>query len=120
MKRIKRQIKSLIICFLIMVLGLILLKFAPMKVFGEDILFDASMHLTFTIFILYVVWYFIDQNKKWRIPYLIFSALIIVIVAVDRVLNNAHNEIGLLLALILSCLAILISKWDYFKGKVSF
>ena len=120
MKRIKRQIKSLIICFLIMAFGLIILKFIPMNIFGENILFDASMHITLTIFILYVVWYFIDQNRKWRISYLIFSALVIAIVAADRVLKNAHNEIGLLLAIILSCLAIIISRWDYFKGKLEF
>ncbi len=120
MKKTKKQLVSLIICLLIMTLGLILLKFIPMKIFGREILFDASMHITAAVFTLYVIWYFVDQNIKWKIPYLIFSALVITIVAINRILNNAHNDIGLLMGLILSCLAIITSRWDYFRGKLKF
>jgi hypothetical protein len=36
--------------------GLILLKYFPMSVWGEDILYDASGHIAIAVFILYVLW----------------------------------------------------------------
>jgi hypothetical protein len=115
-----RKIKSLVIAAAIMALGLLLLKFAPMGIWGNDILFDASMHLTITIFVLYVLWYFIDQNRGWRIPFFIFSLVVIAIVSLQRIVAGAHDDVGLLLGLAISVFAIIVSKWNYFAKRLSF
>jgi hypothetical protein len=114
------KILSLVIAAVIMVLGLILFKFTPMEIFGRDILFDASMHLTITIFVLYFFWYFIDQNKGWRIPYFILAVAVVIIVSVQRILADAHNDIGLLAGFVISIIAIIVSRWKYFHNKFAF
>ena len=48
-----QKIKNIIFTGLIMILGLILLKYIPMYIWGKNILFDASAHLTITFFIIY-------------------------------------------------------------------
>lgn len=116
----KRKIWSLVIAAAIMAVGLILFKLMLMEIFGRNILFDASMHLTIAMFILYVGWYFIDQNKSWRVPYFIFSLAVITIISVQRVLVNAHNDVGLLGGFLLSIVAIIISRWHYFHNKFEF
>ncbi len=117
---VKRKILSLLIAAIVMAIGILLFKYAPMSVFGRDILFDASLHLTLAIFALYVVWYFIDQNKSWRIPYFVFSLAVVVIVSVQRILVDAHNDIGLLAGFIISIVAIVVSRWKYFHNKFEF
>lgn len=119
MKKIK-QLNKIIIVGVLMACGLFLLKYLPMKIWGDDILFDASFHLTFTFFVLYVLWFFIDQNKSWRVPYFIFSILILFIVSAQRILDNAHNDIGLLLSLIVSAIAIYVAERKNLKGKFNF
>lgn len=116
----QKKIKSLITAGLVMASGLILFKFIPMHIWGRDILFDASLHLTATIFALYILWYFIDQNKKWRMPFLAISLIIIFVVSTQRIIEYAHNDIGLLLGLAISVFAIAVSRPDYFKGKFDF
>ena len=91
-----------------------------MQIWGSGILFDASFHITATIFALYILWYFIDQNKKWRMPFLVLSLAVVIIVAMQRILADAHNDVGLLIGLIISASAIVVSRWDYFKGKFDF
>ena len=103
-----------------MAVGLFVFKFLPMQMWGRDILFDASFHITATIFTLFVLWYFIDQNKKWRLPFLMIVLLVVFIVAIQRILVDAHNDIGLLLGLFVSIVAIVVARWDYFKGKFDF
>lgn len=115
-----KKIKSLVVAVAIMAIGLILFKYLPMMIYGANILFDASMHLTIAIFVLYVLWYFVDQNKGWRIPYLIFSLVVVAIVSFQRIIANAHNDIGLLIGLVISLIAIVVSRWDYFNGKFDF
>jgi len=39
----------------------------PILIFSQFILFDASMHIVVAMFVLYVLWYFIDQNVNWRV-----------------------------------------------------
>ena len=117
---LKEKIKRILLCFSVMIIGLILLKYLPMDLFGKDILFDASAHIVFTAFVLYLFWYFIDQNPNLRIPYLILASAILIIVAISRFLAKAHNEIGIISGIVISLFAILISRWDYFKGKLSF
>ncbi|MFH1802938.1 MAG: phosphatase PAP2 family protein [archaeon] len=114
------KIKSLAVAAIVMIVGLALFKFVPMSLFGRDILFDASMHLTTAIFVLYFFWYFIDQNKSWRLPYFIFSIAVIIVVSVQRIIANAHNDTGLLAGLIISFIAIVVSRWEYFKNKFDF
>lgn len=119
-KRVNKQLKILWKAALIMFFGLLFLKYLPMKIYGENILFDASAHITVSIFALYVIWFFIDQNKKWHLPFFIFSALVLFVVALQRINVNAHNDIGLLLGLLISVGAIIYSQFDYFKGKFKF
>ncbi|OGD67542.1 hypothetical protein A3F08_00735 [Candidatus Berkelbacteria bacterium RIFCSPHIGHO2_12_FULL_36_9] len=115
-----RKIKQIAICGLVILIGLSLLKYLPMYIWGKNILFDASGHIATAVFILYILWFFIDQNEKWRLPYLIFSFLILAIIAMQRILDNAHNDLGLLLGLIIGLLGIIFSRWKYFKDKIDF
>jgi membrane-associated phospholipid phosphatase len=114
------KIRSIVIAALIMAIGLIFFKFVPMSIFGRDILFDASMHLTVACLVLYILWYFVDQNKSWRIPFFIFSAAVVIIISEQRVIADAHNDIGLLAGLLLSIIAIAVSRWKYFRRRISF
>ena len=114
------KIKALAIAFVIMSAGLAIFKFLPMYIWGSDILFDASTHVTTAIFLLYVAWFFIDQNKSWHTPFFIFSLVIITIISMQRILVFAHNDIGLLEGFSISLLAIILSRWSYFKKKLSF
>ena len=116
----KQQIKHIILTAILMTIGLIIFKHLPEYVYGNNILFDASQHVTITIFVLYVLYFFIDQNKSWKIPYFIFSAVVIIIISIQRIYSNHHNEIGILLALLISTSSILISHYKYFKNKLKF
>lgn len=120
MKKKQEQIKKIIIAGVIIYAGLFLFKFIPMQIFGKDILFDASMHLSTAIFVLYIFWFFIDQNKKWRIPYLFFSMLVLTIISFQRILTNNHNDLGLLLGLGIGILGIGIAEIKNMKGKLKF
>lgn len=104
----------------VMFTGLFLFKFIPMEIFGADIKFDASAHITIAIFVLYIIWFFIDQNKSWRTIFFIFALVVLSIVSVQRILINAHNDIGLLMGLCLSVIAIVYSQKKYFKDKFKF
>jgi len=104
----------------IMFIGLFLLKFLPMSLFGEDIKFDASMHIIVACFVLYVGYFFIDQQKSWKTPYFIFCAVVLIIISFQRLLANAHNDIGLILGLVISAISILISNWIYFWKRIDF
>jgi len=119
-KHEKTQIRELIFTALIMAIGLLMLKFIPTQVYGEDILFDASMHITIACFILYFIYFFIDQNISWRIPYFIFALVVLTIISVQRIIVNAHNDIGLLLGLIISVIAIILPRWKELKKKIKF
>ena len=116
----KTQVIELLITAVIMVAGLALLKYLPMYIFGRDILFDASMHIVVVSFILYFIYFFIDQNKNWRLPYLIFSIGVLVVIGIQRIIADAHNDIGLLLGLIISAIAIIVPRWREFKGRIEF
>ena len=115
-----KKLKSLVIAGLIMALGLFVFKFLPMQIWGSEILFDASFHITATIFVLFVLWYFIDQNKKWRMPFLAVALAVVFIVAIQRILVDAHNDIGLLVGVVISVAAIAVARRDYFKGRLDF
>lgn len=119
-KKEKTQIKSIFQAGVIMFFGLILFKLIPMQIWGKDILFDSSAHITIACFVLYVVWFFIDQEYKWRTAFFIFCLLVLAIISFQRIYINAHNDIGLLGGLILSIIAIRYAEYPKIKGKIDF
>lgn len=118
--RKRNQVSWLIWTAIIMMMGLFFLKIVPMQMYGENILFDASAHVTITVFILYLLWFYVDQNKKWRIPYLIFSLVVLTLVSLQRIVVEKHDGTGLLLGFILSVISILIPRWNKLKNKFEF
>jgi membrane-associated phospholipid phosphatase len=119
-KKVTTQIKSILEAGAIMFLGLFIFKFIPMTIWGQDIRFDASAHVTISMFILYIIWFFVDQNKTWGIGFFVFSILVLSIVSIQRILVDAHSDIGLLAGFILSCIAILYAQRHRLKGKFRF
>ena len=114
------KIQALLKTGSVMIVGLLIFKLLPMEIFGKDIKFDASAHITIAMFCLYFIWFFIDQNKSWRTIYFIFSLAVISIISIQRILVDAHNDVGLLLGLLLSLFAITSSQVKYFKNKFKF
>ena len=120
MKEIKKmKIRYLIYTAILMALGLFLFKFIPMEIYGGDILFDAYMHITIACFILYALYLFI-KDKAWRIPYFIFALAVLVVISIQRIIGNRHNDIGLLIGMIISILAIIIPRWKEVKKHLKF
>jgi hypothetical protein len=111
---------ELLVAALITAVGLLLFKYLPMSIWGRGILFDASGHIASAVFILYVLWFFIDQNKSWRMPYFIVSAMALMVIAFQRIADNAHNDIGLLLGLTLGLIAIGASQWKKLSKRLKF
>lgn len=117
---VQKQLIWITYTALLMVIGLILFKYIPMHLFGKDILFDASQHIIVIILALYIFWFFIDQKKSWKIPYFIFAGALIIIVGIQRMIANQHNEVGIMLALIIGALSIIIPRWKEFMAEVKF
>ncbi len=116
----KQQLIWISYTALLMIIGLIIFKYIPMYLFNSDILYDASYHVLFTILLLYILWFFIDQKKSWRIPYFVFSGALIIIVSLQRIIAHEHNEVGIILALIIGAISIVIPRWKEFMGGVRF
>lgn len=116
----KQQIIWISWTTIIMGIGLLLFKYLPMYIYGKDILFDASSHVVWTCWGLYVAWFFVDQKKPWRMPYLIFAAAVIVIMSIQRIIAQQHNEVGIILGLAIVGLAIIIPRIKEFKKGVEF
>lgn len=121
MKKVTQQkLRSIVWAGLLMFIGLFILKFIPMTIWGADIKFDASAHITIAMFLLYILWFFIDQNKSWRVLFFIFCLVVLSIISIQRILVNAHNDVGLLAGFVISCLAILHAQKSKFKNKFKF
>ncbi|MEK6875549.1 MAG: hypothetical protein AABX30_02605 [Nanoarchaeota archaeon] len=118
--KIQKQIKIILLTAILTLIGLILFKYLPMYIYGNDILFDASSHVAWMGFGLYVIWFFIDQNKSWRVPYFIFSAVVLIIMGIQRIIAKQHNEIGVLLGLMIIFFAIVIPRYKEIKNKIQF
>ena len=116
----KKQLVILGKTALFMAIGIVLLKVLPMSLFGVDILFDASFHITITMFGLYILWFFIDHNKKAWTPFFVFAVIVLAIVALQRIETNAHNDIGLLLGFLISTVSIYIANPKLFKHTFDF
>lgn len=99
--------KRIIKTFFIMTLGVIFLKFIPMVLYGNDILFDASLHIVGFSFLLYLLYFQI--NKEYRYVYFGFCLIVLLIVGIHRIINYEHNQIGLILGLLISLVAIYFS-----------
>lgn len=112
------KLRKYLYTILIMAVGLILLKWLPMKAYGDTILFDASMHITIASAILYLLYLMIEKAYTWRIPFFILVATVLFVIAVQRIISNAHNDLGLLLGLLLSLVAILAPRWKEVRRKV--
>ena len=106
-ERRQKQVAKIAHVGSLMIIGLYLFKYIPMKIWGSDILSDASFHIAFSFFLLYIVWFFIDQNKKWHVPFFVISGVIIAVVSFDRIAATAHNGAGLLLGIVISLVSIL-------------
>jgi hypothetical protein len=116
----KKQLIWIFWTTILMIIGLILFKYLPMYLYGKDILFDASSHVIWTSWGLYVVWFFVDQKKSWRIPYFIFAAAVLIIMSIQRIIAGAHNEVGVVLGLAIAGLAIVLPRWEEFRKGVRF
>ena len=116
----KKQLLWLLWTAIIMAIGLIIFKYIPIYIYGKDILYDASSHIVWTSFGLYVIWFFIDQKKSWRIPYFIFAGAVLIIMGIQRIISKNHNELGVMLGLAIAVLAIIIPRWKEFKKGVKF
>jgi hypothetical protein len=120
MNKAKRQIKWIFLTGIIMVLGLILLKYIPMEIYGKDILFDASSHVVWTAFVIYIGWFFVDQSKNLRILYLILSVGILAVISLQRIIANEHNEVGIILGFFVAFLGVVIPRWKEFMRNIKF
>ena len=120
MTRKQEQIKKIFLTFIFMLIGLFLFKWYPMLVYEENILFDSSAHIVFASFVLYILYFFIDQNKQWRIPFFIFSFFVLIVISFQRIYNNSHNDIGILIGFLISLISIAIPNWKIIKNKIDF
>ena len=114
------KLRRIVLSIFVAAIGLFLLKLVPMVLWGAMIEFDASFHVTVTILVLYILWFFIDQNPRWRAPFIVVATGIVVIVAVQRLLVDAHNDIGILLAFVIGVIAIGSAEWGSIHDRISF
>ena len=117
---IKQQLIWIFWTTLIIVIGMILFKYIPMYLYGKDILYDASNHVVWTSWGLYIAWFFIDQKKSWRIPYFIFAGAVVIIMSIQRIIAQQHNEVGVILALAIAGISIVAPRWNEFTKEVDF
>ena len=103
-----KQIESIIICLALMSISIILFKFLPMEKFGNNILFDASLHVTITIFVLYFIWIFIGHKKLGKY-FLSFSIVVVLFMSIYRIVVKKHDIIGVSLGVLISLLSIYLS-----------
>jgi len=118
--RARLQMFRILGAALLVGIGLFIFKYIPQFLWGDDIQFDASQHVAITILLLYCLWFFIDQNKSWRLPFFVFATALVVFIAIQRIIVGAHNEIGVLLGLLISLGAIAFVERKKLKKKISF
>ncbi len=103
----KIKFKHIIYTAILSIIGILLFKILPMRLFGENILFDASRHLITLSFGLYFLYYlFIQYRESWKLSYIIFSSMILGVVAVQRIIAGEHDEYGVLLGFAVSAFSI--------------
>jgi len=107
--------KKIPIVAFLMFLFILIFKYFPMFLFGNDILFDASLHITITIFILYLIYLLIYRKKEFRFPYFLMCFSILLAVSVQRISVGAHSIIGISLGILISLTSIILANWKYVK-----
>jgi hypothetical protein len=117
---VKKKIRWIILTTVIMIFGLILFKYIPMYIYGNNILYDASSHIIWTSWGLYVLWLLISPKRFWKAIYFIIAGAVIVIMAIQRINVGAHNILGVVLGLAIAAIAIEIPRWNEFSGGVKF
>jgi len=115
-----QKLHRIVTSIFVAAVGLLLFKLVPMVMWGTTIEFDASFHVTAVTLAMYVLWFFIDQNPKWRTPFFSIATAVVLVVAIQRLLVDAHSDIGILLALAVGVIAIGAAEWDSIRGKISF
>lgn len=120
MKKQLNQIQKILTSIIISFLLIIILKYMPMHFFGNNILYDASLHVVITINILYILWFFIDQNKSWRIPYFVFALAVLSIISIQRIIGHFHNEIGITLGILIGLISIATAEHKQLRNKFNF
>lgn len=119
-KRKVKKVEEIFLTSALMFAGVLIFKFLPMLIFGKEILFDASLHIILACFVLYVFYFFIEHDKNLRIFYFVFAMAIIIIISFQRIFVNAHNDVGLLLGLVISLISIIIPRWGEFRKEIEF
>jgi hypothetical protein len=117
---VKKKIIWVLWTTLIMIIGLFLFKYIPMYLYGENILFDASSHVAWTTWGLYVLWLLVSPKRFWKVFYLLISAVLIVVMAIQRINIGAHNLIGVVLGFVITIIAIAAPRWNEFRKGVYF
>lgn len=109
----KIQIKHLIYTAILMTLGILVFKILPMYLFGEEILFDASRHVIILSFGLYFLYYLLIQGREnLKIPYFIFSSMILGVIAIQRIIAGEHNEYGILMGFAVGGVSVFAPLWN--------
>lgn len=115
-----RQVDDIFRVAILMAMFILSLKYMPMYLWGSDILFDASLHITAAFFVLYVIWFFIDQTKEFRYPFYLFAILVLFVISIQRIAVDAHNDIGLLLGALISIISIGLVEREKLGNKIDF
>ncbi|MEN9626427.1 MAG: hypothetical protein RL557_755 [archaeon] len=116
----RKKLLKISLTFTLMILGLFVFKWYPMSVYGKDILFDSSAHIVLASFVLYIIYFFIDQNKSWRMPFFLLAFSVLIVISFQRIYENAHNDIGLLLGFVIAVVSIALPNWNKIKKKIKF
>ena len=107
----KIKIRHIIFTAVFMTIGILLFKILPEYLYGKEILFDASRHVVVLSFGLYFLYYFIQKRENWKIPYFIFSSMVLGVIAIHRFLEGAHNEYGVLMGFAIAGISIFFPLW---------
>lgn len=118
--RSTEKLRRIVMSICVAALGIALLKVVPMAIWGPAIEFDASFHVTVTLLGLYILWFFIDQNPRWRVPFFLLASVVTLVVAIQRLLIDAHSDIGILLGIAVGMIAIGAAEWQDIKHTFSF
>jgi len=113
---ITKRVEMLGETIILMAVGLIIFKFIPELIWGDKILYDASLHLVFLSMILYIIYLTIEHTHLKHF-YFIFSAIIITAMGIQRIFQGAHNLAGLILGLVIAGISILIPRMKYHKNQ---
>lgn len=108
-KENKKNVKRLVITAIFIFIFIALLKFIPMDSYGQNIKFDASLHLSATIFILYSLWIFF-WKRNFSKTFLAIAIVSVAVVSFQRIYVGAHDLFGLVSGFLLSAISIVLAE----------